>query len=88
MLQPLLESQHIEDFLLVTSPSHMRRSVGAFVAQGLDPIPAPSVQHPDGFLEDKFLLMPNRDALEASRMAMRETMALGYYAIRGWLSSP
>jgi len=87
-LGPMLEMHGVEKFLMVTSPSHMRRAMGTFTAQGLDPIPAPSEQHPDDFLADRSVIIPNSEALEESRMAVREIMALVYYALRGWLSSP
>ncbi|HEY43091.1 MAG TPA: YdcF family protein [Anaerolineae bacterium] len=87
-LGPLLEARGVERFVMVTSPSHMRRAMATFTAQGLDPIPAPSKQHPDDFLADRSVFLPNSQALEESRMAMREIMALLYYGLRGWLSSP
>lgn len=85
---PMLEAQSVERFVMVTSPSHMRRAMGTFTAQGLKPIPAPSKQHPDDFLADRSIFLPNSEALEESRMAVREIMALVYYTLRGWLSSP
>ena len=85
---PMLEARGVERFAMVTSPSHMRRAMGTFTAQGLEPIPAPSKQHPDDFLADRSIFLPNSEALEESRMAVREIMALVYYALRGWLSSP
>ncbi len=87
-LGPMLEAHDVERFVMVTSPSHMRRAMGAFIAQGLDPIPAPSRQHPDDFLANRSIFLPNSEALEESRMAVREIMAWVYYALRGWLSSP
>jgi uncharacterized SAM-binding protein YcdF (DUF218 family) len=85
-LGPLLKVHSIHQFALVTSPTHMRRSVATFKAQGLDPFPAPSRQHPDGHLTRQFPLLPNKDALEMSVRTVREVMALIYYAIRGWLA--
>ena len=87
-LVPMLAAHGVERFVMVTSPSHMRRAMGTFTAQGLDPIPAPSKQHPDEFLADRSIFLPNNNALDESRMAVREVMALIYYALRGWLSSP
>jgi uncharacterized SAM-binding protein YcdF (DUF218 family) len=87
-LGPMLEARGVERFALVTSPSHMRRALGTFSAQGLDPVPAPAHQHPDDFLADRSIFTPNSEALEESRLAMREIMALFYYALRGWLSYP
>jgi uncharacterized SAM-binding protein YcdF (DUF218 family) len=85
---PMLEAHDVKRFVMVTSPSHMRRAMGTFTSQGLEPIPAPSKQHPDDFLADRSIFLPNSEALDESRMAMREIMALVYYALRGWLSAP
>lgn len=82
-LKPLLERVGVERFVLVTSPSHMRRSMATFQAEGLSPIPSTSAQHPDGFLEGFSPLLPNHDALHTSRMVFREIMALVYYALSG-----
>jgi uncharacterized SAM-binding protein YcdF (DUF218 family) len=87
-LGPILEAHGVESFVMITSPNHMRRAMATFIAQGLDPIPAPSKQHPDDFLADRTIILPSSEALEESRMALREIMALAYYALRGWLSSP
>lgn len=87
-LGPILEARGVERFVMVTSPSHMRRAMATFIAQGLDPIPAPSKQHPDDFLADRSIFLPSSEALEESRTALREMMALIYYALRGRLSSP
>lgn len=87
-LRPLLEAHGLEHFILVTSPTHMRRAVASFRAQGLDPTSSASAQHSDGFLSDRCALLPKNDALEASRQAFREGMAFVYYALRGWLSMP
>ena len=87
-LRPLLDAHAIEDFVLVTSPTHMRRSMATFISQGFNPIPSSSAQHSEGFLADRWVFLPDKDALEASRLAMREGMALVYYALRGWFSPP
>ena len=87
-LRPLLEEHDIERFLLVTSQTHMRRSMGTFRAQGLYPVAWPAPQHAEGFLDAHLGFLPNIEALNASRMAMREIMALTFYALAGRLSAP
>ena len=87
-LHSLLDTRGIERFALVTSPTHMRRAMATFIGQGLNPIPSSSSQHSDGFLADRWVFLPDKNALEASRLAMREGMALVYYALRGWFSPP
>jgi len=87
-LRSLLDAHGIERFVLVTSPTHMRRAMATFIGQGLNPIPSSSAQHSEDFLAESWVFLPDNDALEASRLAMREGMALVYYALRGWFSLP
>ncbi len=82
-LKRMLAARGVERFILVTSPTHMRRALAAFEAQGLQPIPAISAQHGVGFLENSVAFLPNADALHASWMAMREIVATLYYALAG-----
>lgn len=76
-----------ERFLLVTSPIHMRRAMAAFRAQGLPAVAAPSAQHGQGNPVLGSSWLPHPAALSASQAAIREFLALGYYGLRGWLSS-
>jgi uncharacterized SAM-binding protein YcdF (DUF218 family) len=85
-LKRLLQAKDIRRFALVTSPTHMRRAMAAFKAQGLDPLPAPSRQHSDGHLSHQIAFLPNDVALEVSLRTIREIMASIYYALRGWLT--
>ena len=87
-LRSLLDTHGIENFVLVTSPTHMRRAMATFIGRGFNPIPSSSQQHSAGFLADHLVFLPDSDALEASRLAMREGMALVYYGLRGWFSPP
>ena len=87
ILGEILMDEGIEAFLLVTSPTHMRRSLSTFEAQGLSPIAAVTSQHTSyhPVMSQKHLL-PSNEALDASRMALRELMALLYYKMSGRLS--
>jgi uncharacterized SAM-binding protein YcdF (DUF218 family) len=85
-LAPLLREMEPQGFLLVTSPIHMRRALASFRAQGLDPVPAPSAQHPLGHSILGRSWLPHPAGLDASQAAIREILALGYYWLRGWLS--
>nr|NIS80641.1 hypothetical protein [Anaerolineales bacterium] len=87
-LGPILKAHGIDRFVLVTSPTHMRRSLATFKAQGLIPTPSTSAQHQEGFLDAHNPVLPNHDALHASRLAMREIMALVFYQLSGRLSPP
>lgn len=84
-LQPLFDEHGIGSFILITSPTHIRRATLTFQKAGLDPIPAAALEHSQtkGALFDSIL--PNLDALGASRTVMREFLAIVYYALRGWI---
>jgi uncharacterized SAM-binding protein YcdF (DUF218 family) len=86
-IKPLLEDRNIDTFILVTSPIHMGRSMAVFKAHGMEPIASPSALRSEGF-DGKIGILPSWIALDASQSAFREYMAIGYYWIRGWLSSP
>ena len=69
-------------FILVTSASHMRRSMNFFKNEGLDPIPAPtnhlaSIQYPN---YSKFF---SSDALEKSRIVFHEVLGLIWQKLKG-----
>ena len=84
-LAPLFEEHGIDRFILVTSPTHMRRAYLTFVHAGLDPIPAAALEHSES--KDTFgnMILPSIGALDASRNVMRELFGLLYYAFRGWI---
>jgi uncharacterized SAM-binding protein YcdF (DUF218 family) len=84
-LYPIFEANGISRFVLVTSPTHMRRAYLTFVHAGFDPIPAAALEHSQS--RDSFgnALLPSLDALDASRNVMRELFGLLYYALRGWI---
>jgi uncharacterized SAM-binding protein YcdF (DUF218 family) len=73
-----------DPFVLVTSASHMPRSVALFAGQGLSPIPAPtdflarrSTQfHPGA-------LFPSSLNIRAARTAMREYLGIMWAGLRG-----
>lgn len=71
-----------EPFILVTSASHMTRSMNFFKKEGLDPIPAPtnhlaSIQHPN---YTKFF---SSDALEKSSIVFHELLGLVWQKLKG-----
>ena len=87
-LSGLMSTSGNPTFVLVTSPIHMRRSLAAMRAEGLDPVPSPSAQHSEGHVVISGGLIPHPAALDASEAALREALALGYYRLQGWLESP
>lgn len=71
-----------DPFILVTSASHMTRSMNFFKNEGLDPIPAPtnhraSIQHPN---YTKFF---SSDALEKSRIVFHEVLGMIWQKLKG-----
>ena len=84
-IPPMLAAAGSERFLLVTSPTHMRRAYFTFVEQGLEPIPAISAQHSETGSFSSSSIVPDREALTVSQSALREWMGLIYYTLRGWI---
>lgn len=84
LLKPMLEARGITRFVLVTTPTHMGRSLATFRAAGLDPIP--SACHEWGTDDaSPWTIMPTRSALTLSDTALYDYMATIYYWMRGWL---
>jgi uncharacterized SAM-binding protein YcdF (DUF218 family) len=87
LLGRLLPELQVENFVLVTSPSHMRRALGAFADVGLHPVPSTSADAPSG-ASATAVFLPSEEGLRRSQSALREVLALGYYSVRGWMSQP
>lgn len=81
-LKPVLESLGIHQFVLVTSATHMRRSMRVFESAGMRPIASPAPLETD---RRHALLFPSRRSLLISDRAFYDCAALGYYYVRGWL---
>ena len=85
LIKALVAARHIDRFVLVTSALHMNRSLGAFRAVGLDPVPSASRLRGD--TGDAFwTLKPTRQSLLISDGAIYEYSAWLYYWGQGWLS--
>ncbi len=83
----ILKQQGNPAFILVTSPSHMRRASAAMRTQGLDPIPSPSRQHSQTSQPSGPAWLPSAGALSDSTQAIREILAWVYYWERGWVAA-
>jgi uncharacterized SAM-binding protein YcdF (DUF218 family) len=73
-----------DKFILVTSASHMPRSMALFKKQGMNPIPAPTehwVKTPQGIGPGMFF--PSAGNLRKAYLATREYLGLGWAKIRG-----
>lgn len=85
-LQPLFDARQIESFVLITSPSHIRRAELTFRNVGLEglasPAPAESLGDPN---DSATAWVPSLKGLQRSTVAAREVLALVYYWMRGWI---
>ncbi|UFP94201.1 YdcF family protein [Gloeobacter morelensis] len=81
----VLKPRRIERILLVTSASHMPRSVAIFERAGFAVIAA-STDVRSGMDLDDWLLawLPSAAALESSTLALKEWVGLLVYRLRGW----
>src|SRR5262245_17463478 len=80
----LLRERQIQRIVLVTSPTHMRRSLAVFRAAGLDPVPSIAPVRSDAAPPPPPLL-PNIESLDLSDDAVYEYTAFVYYWLRGYL---
>jgi uncharacterized SAM-binding protein YcdF (DUF218 family) len=85
IIKRMLADRGVMEFVLVTSPLHMRRSMLAFEHQGMHPIPSPSPLVPDRSTE-RSRLLPSDLWLQIGDAALYEWLARGYYWWRGWLT--
>jgi uncharacterized SAM-binding protein YcdF (DUF218 family) len=85
LVKRMLADRGVTDFVLVTSPLHMRRSMLAFEQQGMHPIPSPSQLVPDR-ASPVSRLTPNDMWLQIGDAALYEWLARGYYWWHGWLA--
>ncbi|MEP7309742.1 MAG: YdcF family protein [Acidobacteriota bacterium] len=84
VIAPLLRARGVRQFVLVTSPVHMRRSLAVFRLEGFDPVPSVSLMRSE-HLPRPSLLWPNSSSLDLSQEAIYDYAAMAYYWSRGWL---
>ena len=82
-LPPLLQRHAIDRFVLVTSPTEMRRQLAALESVGLDPIP--SVAPEARSAGTRWSVLPSSAALARSRLAVLGYLGLVYYWWNGWI---
>ena len=82
----IMEQHGISSSILVTTASHLPRSMGCFRKLGLNPIPYPVDFHsppdPDYHILD---IIPNADALENTSFALHEYIGLLTYKLVGYI---
>jgi len=84
IVKRILADRGLTDFVLVTSPLHMRRSMLAFEQQGMHPIASPSQLMPDRSTR-RSALLPSEMWLQLCDDVLYEWLARAYYWWRGWL---
>jgi len=84
-LAELLTAHGVSRVIVITSPTHMRRALGALAGAGIVAFGSPSREHTES-RSPASPLVPSERALGDSRQALREIMALIYYSARGWLA--
>ena len=82
LLSPVLHSLGIERLVIVTSDVHMRRSLGAFRAQGWDAIPA-IARDPGATRPRAERWSPTSAGLLLSGQVVHELLGIPYYWVRG-----
>ncbi len=86
LLRSIFEAREIRSFVLVTSPTHMRRADLTFRAVGLEGITSPALAATQKVRPDPEPgWVPNQESLRRSTVAAREILALVYYWLRGWI---
>lgn len=85
LLGDMLAGMDVDQVIVVTSPTHMRRALGSLASAGIDATGSPSLEHSETRRATS-LGLPGEQALGDSRQALREMMALVYYSVRGWLA--
>lgn len=78
--QPLLESRGVRRIVLVSSPTHLRRSAMVFRALGYEVIPVASRPAPSGWG-----LAPSFERAAELQSAAREWIGIAWYRLRGWI---
>jgi uncharacterized SAM-binding protein YcdF (DUF218 family) len=83
LIGPLLRAAAVKRFVLVTSPTHMSRSLAVFRAAGFDPIASVAPLRSEQVKGPPWLL-PNDESLSLSDDALYNYAAWAYYWARGW----
>jgi uncharacterized SAM-binding protein YcdF (DUF218 family) len=80
----MLAGRERQPIVLVTSPTHMARSLAVFRAAGLDPIPSVASYKSEHSLE-RFRWAPNDTGLILFDNVVYDTVSTLYYRLRGWI---
>jgi uncharacterized SAM-binding protein YcdF (DUF218 family) len=81
----MLRSLQIEQTILVTSSTHMRRSLGAFRAVGISAVPAIAQELPPAQTPPADYVLPSERGLYFASSNAHELIGILYYRLRGWI---
>ncbi len=90
----ILNQKNIKQILLVTSATHMPRSLAIFKKQGINAIPAPTdfMISERNLIENQFSTesrilsyIPDTESLDRTTQALKEYIGTFIYRLRGWL---
>jgi uncharacterized SAM-binding protein YcdF (DUF218 family) len=84
LLARMLADRPRQPIVLVTSPTHMGRSLVVFRAAGLDPVPSVAPYKSDHSL-DRLRWVPSNRGLSLVDSVVYDSAAELYYRARGWL---
>ena len=84
ILKTMLAAWNVERFILVTSPTHMSRSLATFRAAGLSPVPSAARLRTDR-PAPWWTVVPDRESMQLSDSAAYEYAAWIYYRLRRWV---
>ncbi|TFH35628.1 MAG: YdcF family protein [Anaerolineales bacterium] len=84
-IPPLLARHAVERFVLVTSPTHMRRADLSFRAESTQHLTSTAPAMSETTTPLGWSPFPSSEALETSRDVFRELVGLLYYFLRGWI---
>jgi uncharacterized SAM-binding protein YcdF (DUF218 family) len=80
----MLADRPRQPIVLVTSPTHMLRSLAVFRAAGLDPVPSVAAYKSEHSLE-RLRWVPSDMGLSLVDTVVYDTAAEWYYRVRGWM---
>src|SRR5262245_32801638 len=83
----MLQAQRIEQVVLVTGETHMRRALGTFRAVGVTSIPAIAMDYARDSKPWPSILLPQEDGLVFASANAHELVGFTYYWLRGWWTS-
>jgi uncharacterized SAM-binding protein YcdF (DUF218 family) len=83
----LLGPLGVEQYVLVTSGTHMRRAAAVFTARGVKVVPSLAATRSDPVPGSSPLraFLPSAGGLEVTELVFHDLIGIAYYWIRGWI---